>query len=459
MTSDDGRSSNGRSSSRMSASVKSVMLEDYKFGMAEEYSEAADTEAMGDMPPPLPPPPNDPNVVVVKKQDMEAMIHAMSEAAETIGGKNADLTRRLKKLVTVYAGEAFKQAKKQEKVVYKSGYRLGQMLEVRYVIDDIVHWDTAKVVPGSGGGLYSIQFDDGEIWDKIPAEDLRPYAPVAEAATAREQSPAKRRTKGSWNLATVSEHIMYNGWILLRAHDWMSRTKQQWGMVIGSKFYFGDTALCSDWCTRDLLYAEVKGNNSEKTIRVSNIRFDYAVTLQVNNTYEYQVWLKQLETAALRAAKNVDYTQIAELENEIVDLIKRPILPLFESGLLPEDKHAHTLSGSIVTASGGNWFGAKDWKRRYVTLHLNWLCIRTEKSTFAGLEIVPFRETKCWQTPMSDHPHTLEISGPFMPTKYLCFDDENTCNTWKTSINSAIATSNPEDTLTNKHATDQRGLV
>eukprot|EP01059_Diplonema_ambulator_P006940 TRINITY_DN1650_c0_g1_i6.p1 TRINITY_DN1650_c0_g1~~TRINITY_DN1650_c0_g1_i6.p1 ORF type:complete len:458 (+),score=110.64 TRINITY_DN1650_c0_g1_i6:74-1447(+) len=438
-------------------------LEEYKFG--DGYSEAADTEAQGDLPevpPPLPPPPVDPNVIVLKRSDFHEMLDAMAEAGDlAVAAKNYELGKKLKKIVSDHAETAVKRVKKPEnKIVFKAGFTLGQTVEVRYVIDDIIHWDSARIVPGSGGGLYSIEFDNGEIWDKIPPEDIRPCSsPVGEAAPEGTFRTTKKRLKGSWNLATQSESIMYNGWVMLKAHDWMSRTRQTWGMIIASRFYFGDNPLTEDWNTRDLLYADVKGTEGTKTIRVVNERFDYAITVQLLNDYEYKVWLKQFETAALRAVKNPDYTRIVELENEMKDILKRPILPLFDGKSMPEEKTIHTLSGSIVTATGGGWFGGKDWKRRYLTLHPNWLCIRPEKTVLQGLEVLPFRETKCWQTPMPDHPHTLEISGTFIQSHYICFDDENTCRTWKAALLTAIATSNPEDTLNNNNADEQRGLL
>ncbi|KAJ9470950.1 hypothetical protein DIPPA_35393 [Diplonema papillatum] len=424
----------------------------------------------GDESPQLPT--DSPGSVVLKKQDLSKILEAMDEAAEVLsiqGPKHADLTKKLKRMILQHCdGVQYSKASfgGGKKAVHKPGYSLGQAVEVRYVVDDNVGWSEAKIVPGSGGGLYSVEFPNGDIWDRIPGEDLRPCETFHGNMLNMPKSLGGSKTrKSAWNLATTNEHVMYNGWAWMQdSSDWnLSRKKTKtWNMIIGTKFYFGDVPQTEDWTVRDLLFASITVRPDSKGITVSNEEFNYNFTVSFENDYEFKVWTKQFETAVLRAEKKPDYTSIVALENQLQGMLKRPVLPMFDPNALSEKTQTTIMAGAVVCATGTSWLGGKDWKRRWVTLHTNWMCIRPEKASPAGLVVIPFRETKCFEKPLPGHPMTLEISGPFITPHYVAFDTKETFDEWRKAIISAVFVSNPEDSptarVTEETETEHRGV-
>ena len=178
--------------------------------------------------------------------------------------------------------------------------------------------------------------------------------------------------------------------------------------------------------------------------------------------YEFRAWKAHIETAILRAERKPDYTAIVGIENTLSNLISRSLLPLFEPEQIIEKNHLAVLSGCVVCSQGSTWWGSHDWKRRWVVLHQNFMCIRPDKAFPQRNLVIPLREVKCWSNPIHNHPNTLEVTGPFIGSKMFCFDDEEGCNKWKMAITSAIFASNPEDATTDKihqTATDKRGIV
>ena len=357
--------------------------------------------------------------------------------------------------------------------VLRQGFRLGQFVEVRYMLDDEVLWDRCTVAEGSGGGTYSVEFDSGEIWDNIPREDLRPVSSPVKDEQASQAAV--------WDLTTKDERVMYSGWYYTQ-ESYFQGKGIMWGMIIGTRFYKGREPGSANWAVKQLQGCSVEvrqlfwhrcrfhhlffstrtQKTGDYTISVHHRKPENRFTMQFEgNSYEMQVWLVQLKTAVCRAERRPDATRIVELENDLDSVVRRPVLPLFNPQVAIEVSHVAALSAYVVCSCGRAWFSSQDWKRRWVVLHQAWMCVRPDKASPDDNLVLPLREVELRDAPTEEHPHVFEIVGPFVGSKLFYFDDAEMFTKWKRAVQYAILVSNPEAKLNllEEAQTDERGLA
>eukprot|EP01063_Lacrimia_lanifica_P005417 TRINITY_DN13184_c0_g1_i1.p1 TRINITY_DN13184_c0_g1~~TRINITY_DN13184_c0_g1_i1.p1 ORF type:complete len:501 (+),score=143.73 TRINITY_DN13184_c0_g1_i1:208-1503(+) len=329
---------------------------------------------------------------------------------------------------------------------FQRGYRLGQSVEVRYVVDDEERWEVVTVARGSGGGMYSVEFVDGEVWDGIPSTDLRlPAAPATPAAAAAPPT--------QWNLAAPASRLMFSGWCTAAdLKTWRKSPAAKWAMLIGTTLYTWRSPLTDKWDSYSLAGVCVESNGDARTISLRNHDEAYAVELALGCVYEWRVWHAQLAAAALRAAGVTERAEFDDAEASLRGMLLRPLLPVLTPGELAEDQMPATLHGYIVVADSHTFLTGHNWGRRYVTLHRHCVVVRPEKKSAAGSVVLPLREAACWKHPIKERSavDTFEISGPFISKTLFCFDTTSEYDRWHAAVCAAVFASNPEDALTEK---------
>eukprot|EP00754_Rhynchopus_humris_P050679 Rhum_TRINITY_DN9102_c0_g1::Rhum_TRINITY_DN9102_c0_g1_i1::g.31559::m.31559 len=389
---------------------------------------------------------DDADAAIIPLHQLAHCVDVVAEAAHFAAAKGRpDLSNALMEVVVMLEGSGGGDVAP----VLRQGFRLGQFVEVRYMLDDEVLWDRCTVAEGSGGGTYSVEFDSGEIWDNIPREDLRPVS-----------SLVKDEQAVVWDLTTKDERVMYSGWFYTQ-ESYFQGKGIMWGMIIGTRFYKGREPDSANWAVKQLQGCSVE-KTGDYTITVHHRKPENRFTMQFEgNSYEMQVWLVQLKTAVCRAERRPDATRIVELENELDGVVRRPVLPLFNPQVAVEVSHIATLSAYVVCSCGRAWFSSHDWKRRWVVLHQAWMCVRPDKASPDDNLVLPLREVELRDAPTEEHPHVFEIVGPFVGSKLFYFDDAEMFTKWKRAVQYAILVSNPEAKLNllEEAQTDERGLA
>eukprot|EP00756_Hemistasia_phaeocysticola_P023070 Hpha_TRINITY_DN1586_c0_g1::TRINITY_DN1586_c0_g1_i1::g.57295::m.57295 len=167
------------------------------------------------------------------------------------------------------------------------------------------------------------------------------------------------------------------------------------------RFYASSPEEREQWCARICISALQA--NEEATIedpKAANAR-----------------WLSVMERGPKVLLRGLDSKKAPEKQDST--LIQGYVMCRYES---------ESMLGSVL-----GW-GAGDWKRRWVSVHPSFLSVRDDRSSIAGVRVLPLRDTAAEWGSIAAHPWSFVLSGAFFPDLTLSYEDKPKYTEWRTAV-------------------------
>eukprot|EP01064_Diplonema_japonicum_P018857 TRINITY_DN2753_c0_g1_i1.p1 TRINITY_DN2753_c0_g1~~TRINITY_DN2753_c0_g1_i1.p1 ORF type:complete len:420 (+),score=74.14 TRINITY_DN2753_c0_g1_i1:62-1321(+) len=255
-------------------------------------------------------------------------------------------------------------------------------------------------------------------------------------------------------LIIQEKKFYYSGYLWEHTGGWLASRQKKWCILICQHFYIGTEPTDDAYDIIPLKGATVvDAPDLEDGGYVFNLTHPTkgSFLLYSENEAEKLMWAVRIEAAILQA--NPDRVADKEARDMYTKVFsnypERPCVPYYKNMLKTMLDHVKNSNlsrmkplgaGYLITKTGDSWLGS-NWGRRYVVLYEFWYTIRPDKSSAAGLLLVPLADTDII---FEESEAAFTIESDFSPNVSFQPDSKETLEHWLHLFKLASTIANPD---------------